>query len=194
MKPQSHEEIKKEFNELWNSHDGDHFYKDEFWDFIKSKLSQRDADKGGGCCLKCLPYHPDYKSCINLNCDCHSPKPQANVGNSWEDELRKFLIDEEFEVRENKANVVWKVRPYPPRDFISNLISTTSAQKLEGLERSVEGLRVKWEWDTMKDFQGEAFRNCHTCGWLENNPESSHVCETKNDCLTAVLDIIRKQK
>ncbi len=48
------EELKKEwvseFNEMWYSHDGDHFYKEEWHDFIKHLLAKQQADF-----VKCIP-------------------------------------------------------------------------------------------------------------------------------------------
>ena len=32
------------FDELWNEHDGTHFYKDEFRDFIRSLLHEREEE------------------------------------------------------------------------------------------------------------------------------------------------------
>lgn len=132
-------------------------------------MKNNNADKGRErcACTKHLKFiENENKWVCNCPSDCFkcSPKPQANVGDSWEVEF-----DKEF-VLDPSQYLGMPRQPLPElkavKSFISNLLSTTSAQKLESLERSVEGL---------ENYYG--------------NPK-----EEKMVYLTAVLDIIRKQK
>lgn len=173
--PQSYEEIKKGFvltfaqagQPLENVKGTDLAKIADWW------LSQRDADKGGERCAGCgdclNSKATTGEECVKMrDCKCHSPKPQANVG-EWEKRfthLWENTFGKNGEYLEHDKII----------DFISNLISTTSAQKLEGLERSVEGMIIK-----------KPKCDCKT------HPE--HNCGiTSNEAITAVLDIIRKQK
>jgi hypothetical protein len=100
-------------------------------------------------------------------------KPQANVG---ENELEKFKFWL-FELDEtelcNARNIIIKT--------FRSLISTTSAQKLESLEREI----------------GELPTICGICERSGVNIYGECKCSYKANkfvTLTAVLDIIRKQK
>src|ERR1035437_1588413 len=112
----------------------------------------------------------------------HSPKPQANVG-EWEEQLRKEFKEQFlFSLSSEKAiKGMIHIADFFIAKFYT-LLSTTSAQKLEGLERSVEGMR-KEEIATFKNtFTGDLRK------------QVSEFNKGFNSCLTAVLDIIRKRK
>jgi hypothetical protein len=202
--PQSHEEIKREWYKFAMPNDTARgVMSEDVHQFIPQVtngqiadwwLAQRDADKGGEKCehLQFTGLKVDdasghlytnftigktYKVCeqwiysdtnekilMSNNSKrkyfvkSHSPKPQANVGDK--EIARLFALFGDCK----RGAISIEVGVYNAKD----IISTTSAQKLESLERSVEGLRM-----------------------------SSKACicyPNYDDALSAVLDIIRKQK
>ena|ERR1035437_10919339 len=204
--PQSHEEIKREFRKKFNFMPSQGAEFEDVEDFWFHAFSQRDADKGGNKCVDTsnktvkiddygVPYTTpspkDPAKCEWCGKDMfklmttepsmciegkyHSPKPQANVG-EWEEQLRKEFKEQFlFSLSSEKAiKGMIHIADFFIAKFYT-LLSTTSAQKLEGLERSVEGMKDGIVcWDDPH----------HPC----------EKCRIKIDTLTAVLDIIRKQK
>ena len=159
--PQSYEEIRAEFKKLWNDSKFDIYESGSENGFVSVDkiadwwLSQRDADKGGESVnfmqmgdFHCLTCHNSFKaetptcfhekqnpkSCTKACGRWFSPKPQANVG-EWEKEFDERMEDAQFGLSGKAIEDL--------KNFIREVISTTSAQKLESLEREVRELLIK---------------------------------------------------
>src|ERR1035437_1890625 len=158
--PQSHEEIDRRTCcaeckcEEFGCTNGFHC-KDWYCKKCHAAPSQRDADKGGESVnfmqmgdFHCLTCHNSFKaetptcfhekqnpkSCTKACGRWFSPKPQANVG-EWEKEFDERMEDAQFGLSGKAIEDL--------KNFIREVISTTSAQKLESLEREVRELLIK---------------------------------------------------
>ncbi len=75
---------------------------------------------------------------------------------------------------------------------VKEVLLAHKAHLKEQMLKEIDGVKTMFEKETITGYDGIPFWICTKCGYMENDPESVHICEVHNSALQDMTAIINK--